>query len=86
MGTPASQRYAVVAPDGELKYCAKCGKLLVLERIVPKLGPLPEVKIYKCLECGSIVTIQGEESVPYQRLMRMTTCNGPITLTDVTPR
>jgi hypothetical protein len=28
---------------------------MVLERIVPKLGPLPELRKYKCLKCGTLV-------------------------------
>jgi hypothetical protein len=37
------------------KYCAQCAALMVLERLMPKFGPLPEIRIYKCLRCGSVV-------------------------------
>jgi hypothetical protein len=40
--------------DG-LKYCPRCAAVLVLQRIAPKLGPLPELRIYKCLQCGCVV-------------------------------
>ena len=37
------------------KYCAKCAALMVLERLMPKFGPLPEIRMYRCLRCGSVV-------------------------------
>ena len=37
------------------KYCPKCAALMVLERVMPSFGPLPEIRIYKCLRCGSVV-------------------------------
>jgi hypothetical protein len=37
------------------KYCAKCATLMVLERVMPKFGPLPEIRTYRCLRCGAIV-------------------------------
>jgi hypothetical protein len=37
------------------KYCPKCAALVVLERVMPSFGPLPEIRIYKCLSCGSMV-------------------------------
>ena len=40
--------------DG-LKYCPQCATVLVLQRIAPKFGPLPELRIYKCLQCGCVV-------------------------------
>ena len=41
---------------GEIrKYCAKCATLMVLERVLPRFGPLPEIRLYKCLRCGSMV-------------------------------
>ena len=46
----------VVHGGGETsKYCAKCAVLMVLERIMPKFGPLPEIRSYRCLRCGSMV-------------------------------
>jgi len=37
------------------KYCPRCAALMVLERVMPTFGPLPEIRIYKCLRCGSVV-------------------------------
>jgi len=28
---------------------------MVIERVTPEFGPLPEMRIYKCLRCGSVV-------------------------------
>jgi hypothetical protein len=41
--------------DGGLKYCAACASMMVLVRVAPKFGPLPEVRTYKCVQCGRIV-------------------------------
>jgi hypothetical protein len=46
----------VVHGSGETrKYCAKCAALMVLERVMPRFGPLPETRLHKCLRCGSMV-------------------------------
>jgi hypothetical protein len=46
----------VVYGSGEpRKYCANCAALMVLERVMPTFGPLPEIRLYKCLRCGSMV-------------------------------
>ena len=37
------------------KYCPKCAALMVLERVMPAFGSLPEIRVYKCLRCGSVV-------------------------------
>jgi hypothetical protein len=29
--------------------------MMVLVRVAPKFGPLPEVRTYKCVQCGRIV-------------------------------
>ena len=42
------------AGDGQ-KYCPRCTTMMVLERIAPKFGPLPELRTYKCLECRCVV-------------------------------
>ena len=46
------------APPGKgeaHKYCPKCAALMVIERVTPEFGPLPEMRIYKCLRCASVV-------------------------------
>jgi hypothetical protein len=37
------------------KYCPRCTTILALERVLPKFGPLPELRTYKCLRCGCVV-------------------------------
>jgi hypothetical protein len=37
------------------KYCPKCLTLMVLERVAPASGPLPELRTYNCLHCGCVV-------------------------------
>jgi hypothetical protein len=37
------------------KYCPKCMTLMVLERVAPAFGPLPELRTYKCLYCGCVI-------------------------------
>ena len=37
------------------KYCPKCLTLMVLERVAPAFGPLPELRTYKCLHCGCVI-------------------------------
>lgn len=37
------------------KYCPKCMTLMVLERVAPAFGPLPELRTYKCLHCGCVI-------------------------------
>lgn len=37
------------------KYCPRCRTLMVLARVAPKFGPLPELHTYKCLTCGCVI-------------------------------
>jgi hypothetical protein len=37
------------------KYYPGCRTLMVLERAVPKFGPLPESRTYKCIQCGCVI-------------------------------
>jgi hypothetical protein len=37
------------------KYCPRCRALMVLARVAPKFGPLPELRTYKCLQCGCAI-------------------------------
>jgi len=41
--------------DEPRKYCAKCAVLMVIERIMPRFGPLPEIRLYRCLRCGGML-------------------------------
>ena len=43
-------------PAGDAqKYCPRCTAMMVLERVAPKFGPLPELRTYKCLRCACVV-------------------------------
>jgi hypothetical protein len=37
------------------KSCPKCTSMMVLERVAPKFGPLPELRTYKCLQCSCVI-------------------------------
>ena len=46
---------AVRPANDRQKYCPRCTTMMVLERIAPKFGPLPELRTYKCLKCRCVV-------------------------------
>jgi hypothetical protein len=46
--------------DDRQMYCPSCNVVMVLERVAPKLGPLPELRTYKCLKCGNVVSCEIE--------------------------
>jgi hypothetical protein len=37
------------------KYCSRCAAMMVLVRVAPRFGSLPELRTYKCLRCGCVV-------------------------------
>ena len=43
-----------------LLLCPQCKSIMSLERIVPKLAPLPELREYKCSNCGIILKREEE--------------------------
>ena len=43
------------------KRCPSCGKSMLLERVLPKFGELPERWIYKCLACGNVLKHESDE-------------------------
>jgi hypothetical protein len=45
--------------------CARCGGLMVVAYSVPKLGPHPEIRSFKCPACGEVEThiIEGVEDI-----------------------
>jgi hypothetical protein len=43
------------AKGGPHKYCPRCRMLMVLARVAPKFGPLPELRTYKCLKCNCVI-------------------------------
>ena len=46
--------------DDKQLNCPSCKVVMVLERVAPKLGPLPELRTYKCLKCGKLVSYEIE--------------------------
>jgi RNase P subunit RPR2 len=43
-------------PKGQRqKYCSRCAAMMVLVRVAPRFGSLPELRTYKCLRCGCVV-------------------------------
>jgi hypothetical protein len=47
---------AAIRPAGNgHKYCPRCTAMMVLERVAPKFGSLPELRTYKCLRCACVV-------------------------------
>jgi hypothetical protein len=47
--------------DDKQLNCPSCKVVMVLERVAPKLGPLPELRTYKCLKCGKLVSYEIEQ-------------------------
>ena len=43
--------------------CPCEGKAMVLVRVSPKLGALPELRTYRCGQCGAVETVEVKPSV-----------------------
>ncbi len=57
---PKWREKQIRAEDDGQTYCPSCNVAMVLERVAPKLGPLPELRTYKCLKCGNVVSYEIE--------------------------
>jgi hypothetical protein len=44
------------APAVEAVRCPDCGAPIVCVHTVPKLGDIPEIRSYRCVECGHVET------------------------------
>ena len=53
--TDVMHKQAATGKSVPHKYCPKCTTLMVLERVAPAFGPLPELRTYKCLRCGCVI-------------------------------
>ncbi len=42
--------------SGSAVVCAACGGTMALARVVPKLGPHPELRTFRCEACRSVET------------------------------
>jgi hypothetical protein len=50
-------------PDQDEQAAPSCpcnGEKLELVLTAPRVGPFPELKTYRCRECGHVVTIEAE--------------------------
>ena len=43
--------------------CIVCGAPMTLERVTPKLGALPELRTFRCIECGIVRTRDSKEDI-----------------------
>jgi hypothetical protein len=41
--------------------CPHCSGAMALVRVLPKLGGLPELRTYQCVECKEVLTVEGGE-------------------------
>ena len=44
--------------------CPSCGKPMLLARIIPGIGGLPELRVYSCRQCGVSLTEAAEPGEP----------------------
>jgi len=42
-------------------FCQHCGEPLRVTRTIPKLGGLPELRMFRCDECGRVASEEVEE-------------------------
>ena len=47
--------------------CLCEGGQMALIRINPKLGALPELRTYRCGQCGAVETVEVKQAVPAAR-------------------
>ena len=40
--------------------CACNGQALELVSTAPRVGPFPELRTYRCADCGHVVTVEAE--------------------------
>jgi hypothetical protein len=45
-----------IRPAHEAVQCSDCGAPMVRVRTFPKLGTIPEMRSYRCMECGHVET------------------------------
>jgi len=46
--------------EDDKKRCPQCRTIMLLERVAPKLGPLPELRTYKCRKCEHVIKCEIE--------------------------
>lgn len=46
----------------QLRYCHACERVMTLVRSIARLGKLPQVDTWRCVDCGKIETIECRPS------------------------
>ncbi len=44
-----------------IQNCPSCGGTMNLAKIIPKLGGLPKLKTFQCVNCNDVITIEDDE-------------------------
>jgi len=51
------------SPDeADVRPCPLCGGTLKLAQVLPKMGGLPELRSYRCVDCDEVETVDGDEA------------------------
>jgi hypothetical protein len=45
--------------ESDDRVCPLCGGAMKLDRIIPKLGGLPTLRTYQCLDCKEVETVES---------------------------
>ena len=53
-------KLAPCAPAPDAQCCERCDRAMKLVRVIPKLGGLPQLNVYRCAECGAVKTVEFE--------------------------
>ena len=49
------------SPDeADVRPCPVCGGTLKLAHVLPKIGGLPELRSYHCVNCGEVETVEDD--------------------------
>jgi ribosomal protein L37AE/L43A len=59
---PAKANEMISEPNPDIPACPSCGGPMRLTRTIPKLGGLPELRIWECAGCA--VHFTGEHTLP----------------------
>jgi transcription elongation factor Elf1 len=41
--------------------CPVCGRTMTLASVIPRLGGLPKLMTFQCLNCNEVMTIEDDE-------------------------
>jgi hypothetical protein len=51
----------MLADDELSRSCPHCGATMKLARAIPKLGSLPKLTAFQCLDCREVITVEDDE-------------------------